>query len=377
MNRPPCCHRSRPRAVNHLRLLILLVLATQRGSLIAEAIDWELHKVECLELRRPGQPPASTTPSPPDPPITALAFTDRGQWLWTASLTGIDLWSWPQLVHTEHALLDGDHITRLRPAPDDQHLAAVGGSPGESGKVWRFSASGQLQWQRQIADDLLTDAAWSHDGLYLVATDIEGQLHWLAAETGEPIAPPTGYSRGLLSVACLPGSQVVVGGLDHTLQLHAAIGSRTAQRSLTQHTAPVIAIELALPSQAAAQSEPARQAVAAGGEPLLVSIGGDRTVRFWQPLRGRMVRFYRLERADPTCLAWSEPLGVMLVGDASGHLSVIEPATGRLRWSGSVGDSWHFAIAPHPTTTAIVFGATRGRIFVAHLTAPQHDASVP
>jgi WD40 repeat protein len=374
---PRVCLRHAPRL-----LLTLLLLTAPPESLLATPLVWGVRQVDCITLDQPSQTPPTETPSsaaqpPIPPPITTLAFTAGGQTLWTASLSGIDLWSWPQLTHRLRCNLDGDHVTRLRGAPDNQHLVAVGGSPGESGKIWRFEATGQLQWQQQLSDDMLTDVAWSQDGRYLAATDLHGQLHWLLAETGAPLAPPASHAGGLLGVACLPGDQVVVGGLDHSLQLHTRIGSPEPQRGMTQHTGPVVALESG-PSSIEAVPSPMRLPPrSAAGSPWLVSIGGDRTVRLWQPLLGRLVRFYRLPAAQPTCLAWSEPHGGILVGDSSGQLSMIEPASGRLRWSGSVGDSWHFAIAPHPTTAVIVFGATRGRIFVAHLTAPQHEAAVP
>jgi WD40 repeat protein len=380
MNRHPRPNRLLNRACPQYPRLWLLtwsLLAAHPGSLMAEPLSWGIRTVECVELRLPTAIPPGQTQTAPNPPITALAFTDNGQTLWTASLAGIDLWSWPLLEHTAHLDLAGDHITRLRPAPDHHHVVAVGGSPGESGSVWRFKATGHLEWHRQLSDDLLTDAAWSHDGRCLATTDLHGQLNWLLAESGESLAKPAIHTRGLLGVTYLPGGEVVVGGLDHTLQIHADIGSQTAQRSLTQHTGPVVAVEIA-PPRSVGVSVPTSLPPSGGRESLLlVSIGRDRTVRLWQPLRGRLVRFYRLEAAQPTCLAWSEPHGGIVVGDSSGHMSLIEPSTGQLRWSGPVGDSWHFAITCHPTSPKVVFGATRGRLFVAHLTAAKNQGELP
>ncbi len=105
---------------------------------------------------------------------------------------------------------------------------------------------------------------------------------------------------------------LVTGGLDQSLRVWNAITGEPLRR-LDNHTAAVLGLAL-------------RPGQAAGALPMVASIGADRTLRFWQPTIGRMVRLARLESV-PLALAWAPDGRLVGVACADGHVRLIDPDT--------------------------------------------------
>jgi len=101
------------------------------------------------------------------------------------------------------------------------------------------------------------------------------------------------------------------------------------------------------------QSERMRIVVASGA--------ADRTIRFWQPTIGRMVRYVRLQ-AEPLNIAWTTDGARILAACADGHVRVIDPVDAAVTEDLPAIDGWAYAIAVHPSDNSVAVGGTNGRL---------------
>jgi WD40 repeat protein len=117
----------------------------------------------------------------------------------------------------------------------------------------------------------------------------------------------------VLTIAWLPdGKSIVSAGVDQTLRLW---NSSTAEhlRTLDNHVDSV--------NEVAVQPTASREA-----PPIVASISEDRTVRFWQPSIGRLLRFARL-KSPPRTLVWSPDGGHLVIGCNDGHVRIVDANT--------------------------------------------------
>ena len=77
---------------------------------------------------------------------------------------------------------------------------------------------------------------------------------------------------------------------------------------------------------------------------MVASISEDRTVRFWQPTIGRMVRFAKLE-SKPLDIVWLSDGRHVAVSCEDGHVRLIDPATVQVAADIPVFSSWAYCIA--------------------------------
>ena len=126
----------------------------------------------------------------------------------------------------------------------------------------------------------------------------------------------TGHSRSVDTTCLLEnGKTLVSSGSDQSLRVW-DLETGKLIRSLNQHTKPVHALA----------AKPA-----AGSLPMVASASGDRTIRFWQPTIGRMVRF-----VDPVEVKVTKVL----------------PAI----------DGWAYAIAVNSIDSGVAVGGSNGQI---------------
>jgi WD40 repeat protein len=117
-------------------------------------------------------------------------------------------------------------------------------------------------------------------------------------------------------------------------------------RSLAIHIKPVNSVLL----------RPANE-----GLPMIASASDDRSVRFWQPTIGRMVRFARLP-SPPRDISWV-PDGTRIVACCNnGHVYVIDPDTVEVVADIAVTDDWAYTLAVHPSGGSLVIGGVDGSI---------------
>jgi WD40 repeat protein len=291
------------------------------------------------------------------PPATALAASPDGSHVVAGSTAGVEIRSAADLAPQGRLTTNLEHVAALAFSPDGTYLAAAGGVPAESGLVEVY-AWPQLELVRRwdFAVDLVYAVDWSADGSSLAAACFDGTAWQLSVQPADETADRQwhpGHSRGLTAVCLLPiaagGGDVplaVTAGIDQTLRV---IDVRTGKplRTLHNHTAGVHALAVQPTSDAPL--------------PVVASISDDRTVRFWQPTIGRMMRFVRLE-TTPLCLSWCSDGSRLITGCADGALRVINPQTAAVIDTRPVADSPLLSLATMPGESAVIVGTHAGEV---------------
>jgi WD40 repeat protein len=88
---------------------------------------------------------------------------------------------------------------------------------------------------------------------------------------------------------------------------------------------------------------------------MIASAGSDKTVRFWQPTIGRMVRFARLPSA-PLAIDWTPDGRSVLVASEDGRLRVIDAEAAKITQDSAGIDGWAYAASATPSGGALVAG---------------------
>ena len=117
-------------------------------------------------------------------------------------------------------------------------------------------------------------------------------------------------------------------------------------RTLNQHTGRIHALAL-------------RPSV--GGLPMVASAASDRTIRFWQPTIGRMVRYIRLE-SEALSLGWLSDGEHIAAACSDGKLRIIDTVEVQvLKELGGI-EGWAYSIDVNPMDGALVIGGTNGQL---------------
>lgn len=231
----------------------------------------------------------------------------------------------------------------------DGWLWAAGGVGDESGWVGRrrWPVESGDAWQAMPAmglGDVAYAIAFDPKGERLAVASLDGSAVIVAVPSGRLLRRLEGHSAGVTAVCWCRRDFLVTASLDRTIRVwDAKSGSRV--RTLSNHTAPVVGLAM----------RPGERKL-----PQMASIGADRTIRLWQPTIGRMMRFVRLERAVPTCLAWLHESGPVVVGTDDGRLLTIDPDTATLLTQRPIDEDWVTSIAPAPSGWLFV-GTARGK----------------
>ena len=219
------------------------------------------------------------TASAADPPVTSLAFSPCGETLVACSQTGVSLYDWPTLKLRRTVETTSSNLHDAAFSPNGSVLAIAGGTPSENGTVNLFSwPKCEQQSVLRGHSDSVMSVVWMND-TKLVTASLDHQVAIWDTATGKPLHRLNGHSRGVRTLAVLrPEQQFVSAGIDHALRLWEAQPG-TLVHGLSLHTGTVTKLS----------SRPGIYPV-----PVIASASEDRTVRFWQPTIGRMVRFVRL-----------------------------------------------------------------------------------
>lgn len=301
---------------------------------------------------------AQSLAAEPPSPITALVFAPDGKSVIAASQNGVAIYSWPELKLAEKSKPPFSHLHDLAFSPDGTRLAIAGGAPQERGGVEIARWPGLKRVQRVDAGkDVVYGVAWSGDGksLALACADKTVRLHDLTTGKGTEISD---HSAAVLSVvfARLPDDLtkpelLLSAGRDQSIRVFDAATSRPI-RALDNHTAAVNDMALC----------PAKQ----GELPLVASAGQDKTVRFWQPTIGRLVRFARVP-SPPLTIRWLPSGDYVAVACADGRVRVIDWQTLRIVLEEQVSEGWLTALAISPAGTHAVIGNERGELHAVKL----------
>lgn len=280
-----------------------------------------------------------------EPAFTSLAFTPDGSVLLACSQNGITSYKWPELSVEKQMELHSPNAHDLEFSPNGKRLAVAGGTPADDGTVEILSHP-ELESLQVLPyhSDSVMSVLWIDDDT-LAAASLDHEFTLWNLGTSQVVRKFKGHSRGITALALIKSKDMLVStGIDQSLRVWNLL-SGDMVHALNIHTLPVHDL-----------------AVRPGdhGLPMLASASDDRTVRFWQPTIGRMVRFTRLS-ATPLRLAWTTDGSRVVAACIDGRARVIDPETVTSEAVEGI-DGWAHAIAAHPSDGSFVIAGERGQI---------------
>jgi len=290
--------------------------------------------------------------------------------------TGQILTAGPEGVNAPGFRTSQSVVHDLAFSPDQHRLTVAGGAPGESGQVELFawpagpqpddpdaSRPAEPLWTAQTHADVVYSVDWARDGHLLAVAGHDPVCVLLDAATGTVRSRLSGHSRGLTAVrfAGLESQTLITASLDGSIRVW-GVASGRCERTLAQHTGPVTGLAVR------------PQTDGDGSPPFLVSISSDRTVRFWQPTIGRLVRFARLP-VQPLAVVWSPDGRYAIVSGADGRVRLIDPDTAQIDRDlpGIPGRAWCLTVDPEGAS--VVVAGERGQSVRVLLDEPDSPAT--
>ena len=315
-----------------------------------------------------------------DPPITDLAYSNDGSSIVVVSQLGIRVEATgglgavgkldtgqtpgsesPELQSKVQTKIPNLHCVEF--SPDGKHFAVGGGTPSEEGVVEVFrwpSAERVARFSYHL--DSVRSVAWV-DSERLLSASIDRQIKfWSIKDEAKSLGEFRGHSRSVNALCILPDEKSFVSaGVDQSVRVW-RLDSRTPVRTLNQHTGPVHALALC----------PRRD-----GLPMVASASADRTIRFWQPTIGRMVRYVRL-RSVPLDIAWLNDGLHIAAACEDGRVRLINADDVKVVGEKSIFENpithgWLYAIEIHPSRAKGVAGGSGGILREISVDLPERD----
>ena len=279
-------------------------------------------------------------------PINAVCAAPDGRLL-VASDRG--LFSFDGKSFDESGRIDSkiEKIYAIKFSADSSMFAISGGSPGESGVIEVFSfPKFKLIRRWSCHDDIATDLAWISDRR-LISGDMTGACCQLDIDSkNAPDLVPI-QSKGLLAVDRIAANQFVAAGLNNSIRVW---NDANQTRDLNNHTAPVndMAIQTGIDDTS---------------KRVMVSASDDRTVRFWYPAIGRLLRFARLE-SIPNCVIWDESNQTAIAGCRDGKVRLIDLGTAKVTKTIPTSAGWINGLALNGNLDQLVVVGVKGMVHV-------------
>lgn len=289
----------------------------------------------------------------------AIAFTPQADALVAVSQAGIHKYSWPSLERQWSKPAAAANLLGVSFSPDGRQLAVVGGNPSERGVLQVLAwPKGKSKQRLRGGDDVFRSLVWLDDK-HIAAANADRSIHLWSLPTGKAEKILQGHSRPVDALCHLPQHKMLVSaGVDQSLRVW-SLKQGTLLRNMNQHTAGV--------HQLAVRPRNA-------GLPLVASAAADRTVRFWQPTIGRMVRYARLSAA-PLDVAWHPDGNLLAAACDDGKLRLIDPESVEVKHTlPAIADGWAYAVAAHPNDGSVAVGGTGGIVVRLKM---DHAASTP
>ena len=279
------------------------------------------------------------------PPITALAFAPDGGAIVAASQRGLQVFDWPGLATARLIPIRTPNLHDLAFSPAGDRVAIGGGDPSEAGLVEFVSwPGGESKGRVGDHDDSVFAGAFRDDGALLSAGFDKRIVLW-DLKAGAATREFKGHSRGVTSLCWLPdGKTFVSGSIDQSLRVWNADTGELI-RSLSQHTGSIHALAL-------------RPSVE--GLPMVASSATDRTIRFWQPTIGRMVRYVRLP-SEALDIAWIDD-ETIVASCGDGKLRVVNTFTVQVERELPAVHKYGYSLAVHPTDGSVAVGGVNGEV---------------
>jgi len=234
-----------------------------------------------------------------------------------------------------------------------RQLLIAGGLPGESGSVelidlvkkrsiWFVEHHADVVYDLDVQAELLVTV--SHDQHCHVVDLQNGMVQGIFKE----------HSRPVMGVRFMNDAAVSVSG-DSSMRIW-NVASQRQTRMLDNHRARINGISMWLSSLGANQQTT---------KSLLVccTISDDRTIRFWQPSIGRMVRFYQMKSAIRLCMTQAinrTDSFEVTVGTSDGRIITVDYKTAKVQFEKQVSKVGIEVIAKHPHKEAWMTGDAAG-----------------
>lgn len=278
------------------------------------------------------------------PPVTSATFTPDGKIILVGSQAGISLRTVPQLEQVASLPTQLAHVHDLRFSPDGDRLVAVGGSPAEAGEVEIYRwPDPELLHRQTIGEDVAYQLSWQSGGKSFATAGPDLDIKFFD-RTAQPRSHVAGHSRDVKTIAMLPGGYFVSGSRDQTLRVWRQ-DDHELVRTLNNHTNAVHDIALR------------------PGSPkppyVLASASADKTVRFWWPVRGRLMRFAKLP-SPALDICWTTDGEAVLAACQDGHFRIVDPNTVEVTRDVEVSDGWLYTVVASPDGTHAFVGGARG-----------------
>jgi WD40 repeat protein len=263
------------------------------------------------------------------------------------SQAGLRIYSWPELLPSETRLTELANIHDLAFSPRGDVLLAAGGKPAEAGTVeLRSWPQDKRICLAAAGNDVVYAVDWRADGQAFAAACGDRAVRLFDAQ-GELIARLDGHSQAVLTVRFLPDGKLISAGRDQSLRLWDMAARRTL-RTLDNHTGAVAGLAV-------------RPRKADSAAAWVASIGGDRTLRLWQPTIGRLVRFARLP-SEPLAVEWTVDGSRVVVACADGRVRLIDLETVEIVEQHSALDGWAYTLVRAPSDSMFFAAGERGQV---------------
>ncbi|HJQ80567.1 MAG TPA: hypothetical protein VJ828_11455 [Lacipirellulaceae bacterium] len=261
-----------------------------------------------------------------------------------ASQAGVEVRSWPSLARVAMLPTEMANVHDLAFSPDGKILAVVGGHPAVEGGVELYRWPEQDLLRRVSPhDDVVYAVAWRQDGQELALAGGDNRVSVVAISIERASHYLEGHSRAVLAVAYLPKDNgLLSGGVDQSIRLW-DVTATTTKRTLVNHTRAVTDLKVRPSSDS--------QTI-----PIVASSGEDRTVRFWQPTIGRLVRFARLE-SPALELAWNHDGQILWAACRDGRVRAVNPENAAVVSDLPAVDGVAYAVAISPDEKLLVAGS--------------------
>ena len=243
-------------------------------------------------------------------PVTALQWSESDGRLLALRGCSLQVLASAPLTVLQELPLTLDHCHCLRLSPSSNQLVIAGGSPSESGavQIWNYPA---LTKQLDVTPhtDVVQSVSWDREGSRVATASWDRTCRILDLQ-GNTEQVYVGHSNVVQDILFLPDSiQVASCSIDHSIQIWNRETGQTI-KNLPNHTASVDALGLFSDANALPTLR-------------LSSISQDRTLRFWQPSTGRMIRFHRFDDV-PSVSQWRSDGRHIDVVCRSGDLYCVE-----------------------------------------------------
>ena len=278
------------------------------------------------------------------PPITDIAFAPDGNSIVCCSQSGLQQLKWPELTPMKKVEVSFDNLHCVNFSPDGKILAVAGGYPSEQGVVQLLTwPECKPQSRFSAHDDSVVSVTWQGNE-HVTTASLDRLVKRWDLKAKKEILIYQGHSRGVRSARTLSTGQLVTVGNDHSVRVW-NVETGSLIRTLNQHSKAIFCISVC-PTSAT--------------KPLIATAAEDRTIRFWQPTIGRMMRYIRLASAPlETCWLNDTDLAASCV---DGQVRVIDSETVKVLQTIPALNGWAYALAAHPKDGTIAVAGSNGQI---------------